>query len=85
MHGNTRYMHCSNEVNDCSRMFYKAPMLDKVKDRTNHVPLCKKCGFPMKPHAMFFDESYSEHYYRGTTIKLLAEDIDALVVVGTAL
>jgi NAD-dependent SIR2 family protein deacetylase len=39
----------------------------------------------MKPHAMFFDESYSEHYYRGTTIKLLAEGIDALIVVGTAL
>lgn len=39
----------------------------------------------MKPHAMFFDESYSEHYYRDQTTNNFAEDADALIVVGTAL
>jgi hypothetical protein len=34
---------------------------------------------------MFFDESYSEHYYRDRTTNDIAEDIDALIVIGTAL
>jgi len=85
MHGNTRYMHCFDEDKDCSRYFYLAPTLDEVHDRTNHVPKCPVCASPMKPHAMFFDESYNEHYYRDCTTKLAAEDIDALIVVGTAL
>ena len=85
MHGNTRFMRCSDETKDCSRKFYKAPGLDEVTDRTNHVPLCKECGDYMKPHAMFFDESYSEHYYRDQTTNNFAEDADALIVVGTAL
>ena len=78
-------MRCSDESKDCSRKFYKAPGLDEVTDRTNHVPLCKECGDFMKPHAMFFDESYSEHYYRDQTTNNFAEDADALIVVGTAL
>jgi NAD-dependent SIR2 family protein deacetylase len=39
----------------------------------------------MKPHAMFFDESYNEHYYRGRTTDDKVLDIDALIVIGTAL
>ena len=70
MHGNVRYMHCSDEDKECSTVFYKAPELHEVADRTNHVPECPSCGFPMKPHAMFFDESYSEHYYRDATMRL---------------
>ena len=40
----------------------------------------------MKPHAMFFDESYNEHYYRhATTLNIEATQTDCLIVVGTAL
>jgi NAD-dependent SIR2 family protein deacetylase len=39
----------------------------------------------MKPHCMFFDEVYSEHYYRKKTVERYLEDCDALIVVGTAL
>lgn len=40
----------------------------------------------MKPHCMFFDECYSEHYYRNTTTTDI-EDLlmDCLIVIGTAL
>lgn len=85
MHGNVRFMHCSDEDKECSRLFFKAPELHEVSDRTNHVPKCASCGAPMKPHCMFFDETYSEHYYRDVTTRRLEEDIDALIVVGTAL
>jgi len=39
----------------------------------------------MKPHSMFFDESYSEHYYRKQSVDHYVEDADCLIVVGTAL
>ena len=34
---------------------------------------------------MFFDETYSEHYYRKTTVENFLEKADCLIVVGTAL
>jgi NAD-dependent SIR2 family protein deacetylase len=86
MHGNVKYMHCSNENEEHSRQFYLAPTLSQVEDRTNHVPRCKICDEPMKPHAMFFDECYNEHYYRQRTIDDIEYDLmDCLIVVGTAL
>ena len=39
----------------------------------------------MKPHSMFFDEVYSEHYYRKDTVMNFVEEADCLIVVGTAL
>jgi len=34
---------------------------------------------------MFFDETYSEHYYRKDTVMNFVDQADCLVVVGTAL
>ena len=39
----------------------------------------------MKPHSMFFDEYYSEKYYRVNTVNNFVEESDCLIVVGTAL
>lgn len=39
----------------------------------------------MKPHCMFFDESYNECYYRDITTRKMEEDMDAFIVIGTAL
>lgn len=86
MHGNVRYMHCSDEDKECSKKFYRGPEMHEVVDRTNHVPLCKECGAPMKPHCMFFDECYSECYYRQKTMaEIEDEKMDCLIVIGTAL
>lgn len=85
MHGNVRYMHCFDETKPCSLKFYKAPTLAEVSDRKNHVPKCRECGAPMKPHCMFFDESYNEKYYRDMTTRKMEEEIDAFIVIGTAL
>lgn len=74
-------MHCSNEDEEHSRLFYTAP-----KHESEGVPLCAECGAYMKPHCMFFDECYSEHYYRERTVTDFLEDkMDCLLVIGTAL
>lgn len=39
----------------------------------------------MKPHCMFFDEKYSEDYYRSDTVRDFFEEADVLIVAGTAL
>lgn len=40
----------------------------------------------MKPHCMFFDECYTECYYRSDSVRAIEDDkMDALIVVGTAL
>ena len=44
IHGNVFYMHCSDEEQDHSKVFFRCPKLSEVKDKTNHVPLCAKCG-----------------------------------------
>jgi len=85
IHGNSFYMHCSNENEEHSKVFYKSPNLSEVSNKKNHVPKCNECGEPMKPHSMFFDEAYCEHYYRQATVDDFWYDADCLVVVGTAL
>lgn len=64
IHGNVFYMHCSDEKSDHAQKFVAAPSLSEVKNKASHVPLCAECSLPMKPHCMFFDESYNEWYYR---------------------
>jgi len=49
------------------------------------VPKCETCGKNMKPHCMFFDECYSEHYYRRDTVKKFFNSADAMIVIGTCL
>lgn len=69
IHGNVKYMHCSNEDEPHSLNFYPAPTLKEVgSQRENYVPKCQECGEIMKPHCMFFDESYSEKYYRSESV-----------------
>ena len=39
----------------------------------------------MKPHTMFFDEYYSQKWYRSDEVSDYLKRIDALIVVGTTL
>lgn len=65
IHGNVLYMHCSDEESDHRDIFLPSPTLKEIgENRQNFVPKCKKCDKIMKPHCMFFDESYNDHYYR---------------------
>jgi len=90
IHGNIYYMHCSDETQEHSRKFYKSPTVPEArefsaKEGKTLIPMCKECGATMKPHCMFFDETYSEHYYRAETLHDFEEKIDCMVVIGTAL
>ena len=50
-----------------------------------YIPKCAECGAPMKPHCMFFDEHYVQHYYGNLTVDAFLKKADCALVVGTAL
>ena len=61
VHGNVRYMHCSDEFKVHAGNLIKSPTLQEAKayfaiNQSNLVPKCDQCGKNMKPHCMFFDE-----------------------------
>jgi len=85
IHGNVFYMHCSDQTKEHSKLFYQGPKFRYENKKTDGVPKCKECGANMKPHCMFFDEIYSQHYYQVDTVKDYLKDCDCLIVVGTAL
>lgn len=40
----------------------------------------------MRPTILWFDEQYNEHFYRSKSVwNFFEEDVDALIVIGTAL
>ena len=65
IHGNVFYMHCSDTETVHHLDLKPVPLLgDFDSDSADEVPTCAKCSKPMRPHIMFFDESYNEHFYR---------------------
>ena len=63
IHGNVRYMRCSNE--ECDAKFFPAVSREEAKKA---LPKCKDCQSIMKPHCMFFDEFYQERFYRDKSV-----------------
>ena len=47
------------------------------------VPLCTECSSKMRPHVLFFDESYSEELYKIASVQKVMSVCDLLIVIGT--
>jgi NAD-dependent deacetylase len=45
---------------------------------------CPSCGGLTRPHVLWFDEFYDEHFYRANSATQWASRSDLLLVVGTA-
>ena len=46
--------------------------------------MCPDCCSRTRPHVLWFDEMYNEHYYRYHSALKVAEETDILLVVGTS-
>ena len=45
--------------------------------------MCTECGSMMRPHILWFDESYTQELHRVETVQdKINGDVDALIVVG---
>lgn len=88
IHGNLEYVRCSAA---CGRTVAKIPpgVAPKGKDeeisdaewRLLHCPRCKAL---LRPHVLWFDESYDEPFYRFHSSLAAAGNTTLLIVVGTS-
>jgi NAD-dependent deacetylase len=88
IHGNVFYMRC---IDECHKKLYRLPLelLQKEKDETltaNDIKLltCPDCGFGTRPHVLWFDECYDEHYFKFESTIRVAEKTDLLIIAGTS-
>jgi len=88
IHGNIEYVRCANE---CRRQIAQMPSGLTVKTRNQDIsaaewPLlhCNHCGGLLRPHVLWFDESYDERYFHLESTLAAARKTTLLIIVGTS-
>ena len=89
IHGNIFFMRCANE---CHVKLYPIPADFKGKREKDQILTekdlklleCPGCGNLTRPHVLWFDEIYNEHYYRYNSALSVARQTDILIIVGTS-
>jgi NAD-dependent deacetylase len=88
IHGCLESMRCSEE---CTRERYPLPepVLPKARgERLSEAELaalrCAACGGRARPHVLWFDETYNEHFFRFESSLRVAQACRLVVVVGTS-
>lgn len=88
IHGNIFFTRC---LADCG--FGVQPLLSGLKARGKGKPLseqekallvCPRCGSPLRPHVLWFDETYDEAHYRFQSSLAAAKQTELLITVGTS-
>ncbi len=88
IHGNVFFMRC---VNECKKRLITLPLelFPREKDQAlsqedkNRLQ-CPDCGVGARPHVLWFDESYDEHYFKFESAMAVAEKTDVLIIAGTS-
>lgn len=88
IHGNIFYMRCARE---CAVKVYSIPenLTDREKDDdlsdiNRTLLICPECGNRTRPHVLWFDEAYNEHYYHFNSALKAASETELLIIVGTS-
>ena len=88
IHGNVFFMRCADE---CKKEVFSIPenLTGREKNQAltetdRQLLVCPYCGSRTRPHVLWFDEMYNEHYYRYHSALKVAGETDLLLVVGTS-
>ena len=88
IHGNVFFMRCADE---CKKEVFSIPenLIGREKNQAltetdRQLLVCPYCGSRTRPHVLWFDEMYNEHYYRYHSALKVAGETDLLLVVGTS-
>jgi NAD-dependent deacetylase len=88
IHGNIFFMRCGVECN-----LKVHPIPEGINGKTKGAELaaderrllkCPDCGQRARPHVLWFDEVYNEHFYRYHSSLQVAAETELLVVAGTS-
>ncbi|CAI2366975.1 unnamed protein product [Moneuplotes crassus] len=83
IHGNLSYSRCFQE---CSKALKPVQVPDKELSLEDQIPKCEECKSIMRPHVLWFDECYTQELHQAETVQnIITADVDALIIVGTAL
>lgn len=87
IHGNIFRVRCAESCTDAVFPLPEAlPSKEKgevLTDEERRHLTCARCGGWLRPHVLWFDESYNERYYRFETAINAALDTRLLITVGT--
>ena len=88
IHGNIFFMRCANEcafkIYPISEELIIKTKLENFTDSIRKLLVCPDCGKLARPHVLWFDEMYNEHYYRQQSSLRIAGDTELLIIVGTS-
>jgi len=79
VHGTYRTGHCPQ----CSDFFEMDPLYREIREGRLKVPLCGKCGIPVKPDIVLFEELLPRDAWNGAVDAM--EQCDLLLVLGSSL
>ena len=57
--------------------------MELEEKKVEYVPKCHECGSIMKPNVKFFDDYYTENFYKSVTVERFVAEADCLIVVGS--
>jgi NAD-dependent deacetylase len=87
IHGDAAFVRCADECTvdlfpmpDMGVRDGQTPFADADRARLS----CPRCGGWLRPHVLWFDEYYDEHWYRMQSALRAADRADLLLVVGTS-
>ncbi|MEJ2108946.1 MAG: Sir2 family NAD-dependent protein deacetylase [Acidobacteriota bacterium] len=79
VHGTYRTGHCP----ECRDFFEMEPFYKEMETGRLKVPLCKKCGIPIKPDIVLFEELLPMAAWKGSVAAI--ERCDLLLILGSSL
>jgi NAD-dependent deacetylase len=88
VHGNLFYMRClracTSGIHPIPEGIEDHPRGGNLSEQERRLLTCPLCGGPVRPHELWFDETYNEEYYHYLTVLKIARETRLLVVVGTS-
>ena len=88
VHGNLHFMRCSRECRSdivpVPESFGERPAGEPLTSAEQARLACPACGHWMRPHVLWFDETYDEPRYRFESALRAASSAALLLVVGTS-
>jgi len=88
IHGNLCFRRCATP---CTEEVFPIPRSIQAKGRNQTLSpnekaalKCPRCGYMTRPHVLWFDEYYDEHFYQANSAIRWAAQSALLLVVGTA-
>jgi NAD-dependent deacetylase len=88
IHGNVFYFrcseNCSSKIDPIPKEIHPKGKDDRITPAEWHLLHCSTCGGLMRPHVLWFDETYNERCYRLESTLKAARNTGLLIVVGTS-